>query len=384
MPVRGHRTWLAALAALAAATSSGLLHTAAAGEEPPQCAGTQCTAAAPPPGDVYGTEFLYDSHTVILAEGSEAELQDPGWSASFGMQHVAEDDTCATMGWRARAEPRRVWDAFTFFNELDVLRLRLHTLAPVVHRFVLAEATRTHSNQPKPLVFEQAKADPAMARFLPLIEHVVVEDLPDSADSWELEHFQRNALVRGLAGAGDDDLVIVSDCDEVPSPHAVDLLRRCDGWDDTGPVQFYTRFYNFKFEFQFEALWYHPQAATARWLAGPKGRGSPERLRFARTRPSHLRLEDAGWHLSFFADTQGVVAKIKAYAHQEFNRGDMLNETAIAAAITQGSDYFYAHGKGEERFGKLHRASCHGLPRHVLENPRVYASWLPADGCEAD
>ena len=69
-----------------------------------------------------------------------------------------------------------------------------------------AEATRTHSNQPKPLVFEQAKADPAMARFLPLIEHVVVEDLPDSADSWELEHFQRNALVRGfldrLAGAG--------------------------------------------------------------------------------------------------------------------------------------------------------------------------------------
>ena len=80
-------------------------------------------------------------------------------------------------------------------------------------RFVLAEATRTHSNQPKALVFEQAKSDPEIARLLPRIEHVVVEDLPDSADSWELEHFQRNALVRGLAGAEDDDLVIVSDCD---------------------------------------------------------------------------------------------------------------------------------------------------------------------------
>jgi beta-1,4-mannosyl-glycoprotein beta-1,4-N-acetylglucosaminyltransferase len=356
-----------------------LLHTAASGEEPPpqQCAGAQCGAAT-----VYGTEFVYGSHTVILAEGSEAELQDPGWSGSFGMQHIAEDDTCATMGWQTRAEPRRVWDAFTFFNELDVLRLRLRTLAPVVHRFVLAEATRTHSNQPKALVFEQAKSDPEIARLLPRIEHIVVEDLPDSADSWELEHFQRNALVRGLAGAEDDDLVIVGDCDEVPSPHAVDLLRWCDGWDDTGPVQFYTRFYNFKFEFQFEALWYHPQAATVKWLSGPKGRGSPERLRFARTRPSHLRLEDAGWHLSFFADTRGVVAKIKAYAHQEFNRGDMLNETAIAEAIAQGSDYFYAHGKGEERFGKLHRASCHGLPRHVLQNPLAYQSWLPADGCE--
>lgn len=233
---------------------------------------------------------------------------------------------------------------------------------------VRAESARVRAGQVRPL--------------LPRIEHVVVEDLPDSADSWELEHFQRNALVRGLAGAGDDDLVIVSDCDEVPSPHAINLLRWCDGWDDTGPVQFYTRFYNFKFEFQFEALWYHPQAATVKWLSGPKGRGSPERLRFARTRPSHLRLEDAGWHLSFFADTRGVVAKIKAYAHQEFNRGDMLNETAIAEAIAQGSDYFYAHGKGEERFGKLHRASCHGLPRHVLQNPHAYQSWLPADGCE--
>jgi hypothetical protein len=268
-----------------------------------QCSGEQCAGEE---GAVYGTEFLYDSHTVILAEGTEAEMRDPSWSNFFGMQYVAADDTCDTMGWRRRAVPRRVWDAFTFFNELEVLRLRLHTLRGVVHRFVLAEATKTHSNLFKPLHFDAVKSDPRFLPFLPQIEHVVVDDLPDSKDSWKLEHFQRNALVRGLAGADDDDIVLVSDCDEIPSPHAVDLIRWCDGWDDTGPVQFYTRFYNFKFTFAFEALWYHPQAATMRWLSGPKGQGSTERLRFARTRPSHLRLEDAGWHLSFFADTPGV------------------------------------------------------------------------------
>ena len=201
-----------------------------------QCAGLQCNDA------VYGTEFLYDGHTVILAEGTEGEMQEPGWASSFGMTYVAEGDTCAVIGWKKRVEPRRIWDTFTFFNELDVLKLRLNTLSGVVHRFVLAEASKTHSNKPKQLFFEQAKADPAVAPFLPQIEHVIVDDLPDSDDSWALEHFQRNALVRGLSAAAEDDIIIVSDCDEVPSPHAVEVLRWCDGWDESGVCVFLTCF----------------------------------------------------------------------------------------------------------------------------------------------
>jgi hypothetical protein len=51
-------------------------------------------------------------------------------------------------------------------------------------------------------------------------------------------------------------------------------------------------------------------------------------------------------------------------------------------AITDGEDYFYAHGKGEERFGKLlHIDSCHGLPAHVLAFQEIYRHWLPAAGC---
>ena len=159
----------------------------------PTCGSEQCTGSD---DAVFGTEFLYDGNTVILAEGTQEEMQEPGWTHRFGMKIVAPDDTCADLGWHQRATPRRVWDAFTFFNELDVLGLRLHTLAPVVHRFVLAEATRTHSNQPKPLFFKRHAKN--FSKFLPQIEHIVVEDLPFSTDAWELEHFQRNALVRGL------------------------------------------------------------------------------------------------------------------------------------------------------------------------------------------
>jgi len=118
LPSRSDRVLLAVLLHLLTPLRSALVDSA-----PPQCSSDHCAAGDDIDRDtVYGTEFLYDGHTVILAEGTKAEMEEPGWSSSFGMHYAAEDDTCAAMGWRQRAEPRRVWDAFTFFNELDVLR----------------------------------------------------------------------------------------------------------------------------------------------------------------------------------------------------------------------------------------------------------------------
>ena len=70
----------------------------------------------------------------------------------------------------------KVYDCFTFFNELDLLEVRLNELDGVVDRFVLCESPYTFRGQPKPLVFQENRA--RFARFLPKIEHVVVDDLP--------------------------------------------------------------------------------------------------------------------------------------------------------------------------------------------------------------
>ena len=64
-----------------------------------------------------------------------------------------------------------IWDCFTFFNELDILELRLRELAPVVDRFVIAEATKTFANEAKPVHFAENRA--RFAEFLPKIVHVV-------------------------------------------------------------------------------------------------------------------------------------------------------------------------------------------------------------------
>jgi hypothetical protein len=59
-------------------------------------------------------------------------------------------------GWAERQIPRKVWDAVTFFNEVDMLELRIETLWGVVDHFIVGEATRTHAGQPKPLHFQDS------------------------------------------------------------------------------------------------------------------------------------------------------------------------------------------------------------------------------------
>lgn len=116
----------------------------------------------------------------------------------------------------------RVFDCFTFFNELDILDIRLAELDPLVDFFVLVEATRTFTGRPKPLYYADNRQ--RYARYADKIIHVVVDDLPlDAPTHWIRESYQRDCIMRGLTEARPDDRIIISDCDEIPKPN---LLRQ--------------------------------------------------------------------------------------------------------------------------------------------------------------
>lgn len=147
-----------------------------------------------------------------------------------------EARTFRLLGWEGcgvrDGEEPRVFDAFPFFNELEMLEVRLNELGGVVDVFVLAEATHTHTGRPKELLFARHKHEARFAPFLPRIQHVIVRDLPidpTNTNAWDREHFQRDALVRGLreAGAKHTDIVILGDLDEIPRPELVRQVKSC-------------------------------------------------------------------------------------------------------------------------------------------------------------
>jgi hypothetical protein len=114
-----------------------------------------------------------------------------------------------------------IFDCFPFFNEFDVLEMRLTLLADYVDRFVLCEAPFTYNGNPKPLWYAENAA-----RFAPWhdkIVHLVYPGAPD-ANPWANEWGQRAFLTNGLQGGAPGDIVLYGDLDEIPDPRNIACL----------------------------------------------------------------------------------------------------------------------------------------------------------------
>ncbi|MFZ2310324.1 MAG: N-acetylglucosaminyltransferase, partial [Patescibacteria group bacterium] len=112
-----------------------------------------------------------------------------------------------------------IYDCFTFFNELDLLEIRLNILDGVVDKFVLVEATKTFSNIDKPLYFNENKE--RFKKFEDKIIHIIVDDYPVFETAWTYDWHQRNCIARGLVNCKLDDVILVSDLDEIPDPSKI-------------------------------------------------------------------------------------------------------------------------------------------------------------------
>lgn len=274
-----------------------------------------------------------------------------------------------------------IYDCFTFFNELDLLELRLTTLSEVVDRFVIAEATRTHSGKPKELIFEKNKE--RFGRFADKITYLVIDDLlpEEKVDAdrynlpWVNENRQRNALARGLADADGNDVVMVSDLDEIPRPEAVtqavELLK-------TGTrfvrleMDFYNYFLNFR-NFSYRKWMLGTSATLASTLASDDSAlagvktdrytqasenigNTLNKLRFVRVGKT---LPLAGWHFSYLGGIDSIVKKLAAFAHSEFGN---VQRSLLEKRLQAGEDLF---GRAGCSYGVLVDGT---FPRCVQEN----------------
>ena len=117
---------------------------------------------------------------------------------------------------------RKVYDCFPFFNELDLLEIRLNYLDPVVDYFVLCESKVTFSGIPKKLFYQENKH--LFKKFEHKIIHVVVDDTPKEyirVDPFKTDQHQRNSVIKGLQKCNDHDIIITSDLDEFPNVNVI-------------------------------------------------------------------------------------------------------------------------------------------------------------------
>lgn len=283
-----------------------------------------------------------------------------------------------------------VYDCFSFFNELDLLEIRLNVLKDVVDRFVLVEATITHTGIPKPLYYEQNRT--RFSNFADKIIHIVVDDF-SAADSsrtpreraWSIENIQRNAIVEGLSEAKPEDTVLISDLDEIPSPESVQETIGMAGVTRLGLMQ-YNYFLNFH------------NYSSPEWRLGTQALDyatflSPETYRhfsfnefvvqavnvvpsasMIRFRRSDRIRHRAGWHFSYQGGVQMVRRKIEAIAHTEFNTEKTHTDQWILKRIQRGEDIFM---RGDRFFPEPLDGR---FPQYLVLNADRYRKMLiPAD-----
>ncbi len=213
---------------------------------------------------------------------------------------------------RVKVKPK-VFDCFTFWRELDVLELRLNTLDSVVDHFVLVESTKTHAGKDKQLVFNENKL--RFKKFLHKILHVIVDDMPESEDRWVREHFQRDAIMRGLSEANNNDIIMISDVDEIPRPVCVGKFN-C-----TFKQSMYNYYYNLKNTVE-------DWTGTVAVKYGDLKKTSPQALRDDKWQGRLHKVENGGWHFSWIGDGKAAKDKIEAFAHAEYDNEETKSKVA--------------------------------------------------------
>lgn len=262
----------------------------------------------------------------------------------------------------------RVYDCFMFNGEWDMLELRLHTHNLAVDWFVIVESTDTFSGHPKDLFFNIK--DPRIEKFSRKIRYVLVSDMPNSGDPWKNEHHQRDAVTRALWDAQPDDLVLISDCDEIVKPNLITQAANQTDFSVFGFQQplYYCYFNNRMIgtDTDVDRIWavavrqHKLKDHSATWYRGHLG-AEP-----------YFWYANAGWHYSYMGDTNFIQNKISSFSHQELNTPQLKDSLDPQESALAGKDLL---GRSWCQWQVLPVDQV-DLPEYVRENVTAYQKYI--------
>ena len=287
-----------------------------------------------------------------------------------------------------------------YFDEDLLLDIRLNTLNNFVKKFIITEAIYTHNGSRKELKFDINK----FKKFKDKIKYIVVEDQPkDILDLTEddtkekigeklilngmaRDYHQRECLSRGLKDACEDDLIFISDLDEIPNLNNLNFSKI-----KNNIIIFKQKMFYYKLNLYYEDYTWLGTKATKRknflspqWIRNIKGkRYSRWRLDtfFSKKKYSNLYfVENGGWHFTCLRTPEELEKKLLNFAHHYEYEESGLNIKNLKKLMAE-KRVMYDHNtdqKGYKWSGKsiLKKIDTKLLPEYVLENIKYYKEWI--------
>ena len=265
-----------------------------------------------------------------------------------------------------------IYDCFQYFNEDHIADLRFNILDNFVDKFIIVESTVNHQGKPKKLHFDINN----YKKFKKKINYIVVDDTPNEIKKPHMggeslvEQHQRNSLLKGLKTALDNDLIILSDVDEIPN------LKKLNEFNDKNYGVFSQQMFMYKLNLLNlkENNWHGSKLCLKKKLKSPQWLRNLKFKKYPLWRldkPRNLQIiNNGGWHFAYLQTVENISNKIKSFAHGEFNTKGITNIENIETKIKKGQDIF-------ERGHVLKKVDLDfSFPEYIVKNKEKLKKWI--------
>ena len=291
-------------------------------------------------------------------------------------------------------------DTFMFYDEDIVLDVRLNELNKYVEKFIITESTYSHNGKKRNLLFDIKK----FSKFKDKIKYIVVDKQPEGIDKLtdtdsedirnsklimnavKRENYQRNCIKKGLVDINDNDLIMVSDVDEIPNLEFVDL-----NLIKNKLILFEQKNFYYKFNLYLKDFTWHGTKAckykffkSPQWLRNIKSKRYPFYrfdILFSEKKFSNIFfIKNGGWHFSYLKDAKGIENKLESYLHhREYELEplgrDKINEMIKSKIPVYNLKADMKTSKFQSNF-KLEQIGNEQLPNYIKNNLDLFSEWF--------
>ena len=296
-----------------------------------------------------------------------------------------------------------IYDCFMYFDEDMLLDLRLNILNSYVKKFIITEATYTHSGAKKELNFDLNKFN----KFKDKIEYVVVDTPPpdilpiDQNDTKEKkgeklilngyarDNYQRNNLNRGLKNIDDEDIIIISDLDEIPNLQGINFKNIKEKINIFKQQMFYYKLNLYIEDF----VWHGSKACKKKYLISPQWLRNIKSKKYSKWRidlwmskKKYINvnlINNGGWHFTSIRTPEELEKKLLNFTHHYEYEESGMDINNLRKLINE-KVVMYDHNvdqKGNRWSAKtkLKKIANNFLPNYICENLNKYEKWLDQD-----
>ena len=294
----------------------------------------------------------------------------------------------------------KIYDCFMYFDEEVVLDVRLNTLNEFVDYFVIVESIYTHKGDPRELKFNHKKFEKFKDKIIyivdeetyPQTDEINTEDSEDEKSRKAIfnaayrENGQRNLITRGLKKANDEDIIMVSDVDEIPKLSELNFKNI-----NEKIILFKQDMFYYKFNLWLPNLiWTGTKACKKKNLVNPQWlRNIKDRKYsffridtfFSKTKYTSTKvINDGGWHFSNIKTPKEIEFKLRSYLHHREFDLNPLSVTQIDEIIrNKQAIYDLKVDKTVNKIGNgsiLENFDLNKLPEYIVTNKNKFLDWI--------